>query len=224
MKAKKIILSALSVIVILVISFSAWYRFGFLRMPERIIPDAPTSFVSPANGEVIAIHFWHGDSLVVEKELRDAMTTFTGSLGDSGYIVSIMLQINDVHYQRAPINARLVEKKYQPGKFNSAVKHLNRFGIRFENEYNELLFETENGTRFKVIQIAGYVARRIEDFLETGQPVKQGEVIGVIKLGSQVTMVFPHNVNLKIKEGDYVIDGETIIADEIVFEAALTGE
>ena len=173
-------------------------------------------FVSPANGIVSSIQTWNGDTAVIEKELRKAVMTFTGDVADSGYIVSIIMNVNNVHYQRAPVNSKVVRKMYTPGLFRNAVKKVNRYGIRFENENNEILLETMNGTRFKVIQIAGFLARRIEDYVEPGQVLKQGEVIGLIKLGSQVTLVFPSNVKILVKEDALVTDGETIIAEEVI--------
>ena len=47
----------------------------------------------------------------------------------------------------------------------------------FQNEYHSMLFETPETYQFRVIQIAGFVARRIVDFLNPGQEVKQGEKI-----------------------------------------------
>jgi phosphatidylserine decarboxylase precursor-related protein len=57
------------------------------------------------------------------------------------------------------------------------------------------------------------MARRIEDYVQPDQNVKQGDVIGLIKLGSQVTVILPHNTIIKTKVGETVTDGETVIAE-----------
>ena len=90
----------------------------------------------------------------------------------------------------------------------------NEYGTRFENEHNEMLFESASGKKYKVVQIAGFLARRIEDYVQTEQQVKQGEIIGLIKLGSQVTVIFPHDVTPIVKVGEVTIDGETVIGKE----------
>jgi phosphatidylserine decarboxylase len=46
------------------------------------------------------------------------------------------------------------------------------------------------------------------------QVVKQGDVIGLIKLGSQVTVLLPHDVTVLVKNGDVTVDGETILGKE----------
>jgi phosphatidylserine decarboxylase len=74
-----------------------------------------------------------------------------------------------------------------------------------------MLFEREDGIRFRVIQIAGFLVRRIVSYIEPGDEVEQGEIIGLIKFGSQVTIIFDKNVEVLVKEGDKVIDGETIL-------------
>ena len=203
-------------VIVLAAALGFLYRFWFLRMPERHIPQLDNIFVSPANGTVSGIQKWSGDTAVIEKNLRSAVPAFTGSVGDSGYIVSIVMLISDVHYQRAPIKCRLVKKIYSPGLFDSATRRVNKYGVRFGNESNQMLFETERGTRFKVIQIAGLLARKIVDYIEPGQQMKQGDIIGLIRFGSQVTLILPANVELRVKEGDVVVDGETIIAEEIL--------
>ena len=116
--------------------------------------------------------------------MRAAVTAFTGSVADSGYIVSIIMRLSNVHYQRAPVKCKLVQKTYSPGIFDNATRSVNKYGIRFGNESNQMLFETEGGTRFKVIQIAGRLARKIVDYTQPDQIIRQGDIIGLIRFGS----------------------------------------
>jgi len=55
------------------------------------------------------------------------------------------------------------------------------------------------------------LARRISCFVRPNQKIHKGEEIGLISLGSQVLLVIP-NLKLLVKEGQRVVDGETIIA------------
>lgn len=198
-------------------AYHAFHQLYFLRLPDRNIPNDPTAFVSPADGLVYAVKEW-GDSIeVVPKDLNGAVRLMTDGLGNKGTLVSITLNLHNIHYQRAMIEGRYLASEYKKGEFNNALVHENEYGMRFENEHNIMLFESAKGTKYKVIQLAGFAARRIEDFMvEKGQqPVKQGDVISVIKLGSQVTVIFPEGVEVLVKPGDRVIDGETILAREL---------
>ena len=69
--------------------------------------------------------------------------------------------------------------------------------------------------KVKVIQIAGFLARRIKCFIKANQKVNKGDEIGMITLGSQATIIMPSNVKIKIRINDKVMAGSTIIADYI---------
>lgn len=198
----------LNVLLLLTIGY---YRFWFLRMPDRNTPHNNQMFISPANGTVVSIKPWNSETLTVTKEQFGAINVWTQDVDTAGTIVSIQLHVANVHYQRAPVAGKVLAKRYVTGSFNNAVRMSNEYGIRFENEHNELLFETQKGIKYKVIQIAGFVARRIEDYVQPQQRVQQGDVIGLIKLGSQVTVILPHQIKVAVKVGDTVTDGETAL-------------
>ena len=81
-----------------------------------------------------------------------------------------------------------------------------------ENEKNEIIIKNPDIGKIKVIQIAGFVARRIESFVTEGQNIEKGHRIGRINLGSQVSLILPKNITLEVKEGQRVKAGSTIIA------------
>jgi len=201
--------------IILVVFLFTYYQVWFLRQPNRNIPADNHLFVSPANGKIVSIHTWNSQSLVVTKEEYGAINVWTKDVDTAGTIISIQMNVANVHYQRAPVGGKVISEKYTHGSFHNAVQMCNEYGIRFENEHNEFLMETPSGKRYKVVQIAGFLARRIVDYTQPGQVVKQGDVIGLIKLGSQVTILFPHDVQVVAKNGDITVDGETILAKEL---------
>ncbi len=203
-------------IVVLVGAYYAFHNLYFLRLPDRNVPNDASVFVSPADGLVFAVKEWNQLEEIVPKDLNGAIKVMTAGLGERGTLVSITLNLHNIHYQRAMIEGRYLSSEYKKGEFNNALVHENEYGMRFENEHNVMLFESSKGTRYKVIQLAGFAARRIEDFMVAGgeASVKQGDVISVIKLGSQVTVIFPEGVEVLAKPGDRVIDGETILARE----------
>lgn len=196
---------------ILILISIGYYYLWFLRQPDRVIPMDEHAFISPANGEIVAITPWKSDELQWEKD-DGVVKVLTEGVGETGWLVAIEMDVTNVHYQRAPVDSRLIAEEYTEGKFNNALIQTNKYGFRVENERNVLTFEADKGYKYKVVQVAGLVARRIEDYLKPNQEVKRGEVIGLIKLGSQVAVILPQEVKPKVEIGDIVTDGETILA------------
>lgn len=195
------------------ILFASFYRFWFLRCPQRNVPQVENAFVSPANGQIVSITKFDKEWIDVTKEKFGVVHLWTKDVDTTGYIISIQMTPVHVHYQRMPVNGKILAHKHTDGSFNNAIVMGNDLGIRFENEHNEILLANQNGEKFKVVQIAGFLARRIVDFTELNQEKKTGELIGLIKLGSQVTVILPNNYLPKVKVGETVIDGETILAE-----------
>ena len=81
-----------------------------------------------------------------------------------------------------------------------------------QNEYNAMLFESDNWVRYRIIQIAWAMARRIVSFVDVDDEVQQWEIIWLIRFGSQVTVIFDSNVEVIAKIWDKVVDGETVLA------------
>ena len=66
-----------------------------------------------------------------------------------------------------------------------------------------------------MIQIAGFLARRISTFVKVGDSVNQGDIFGLINLGSQVSIVLPKDVVINVRKGQKVRAGESIIAKRL---------
>lgn len=206
-------LRALSyVLAALFILLWAYYQFWFLRIPDRKVPNDNTQFSSPANGIVGCVQYWNADTIRILKEKYGAVDVWTRDVDTTGWLIGIVMDPTNVHFQRCPVDAQVISKKKTPGSFNNAVNNDNPYQLRFENEHNEILFQATNGSRFKTVQIAGFVARRIEDFVTPAQQLKQGEVYGLIKLGSQVAVILGSGYQPNVKPGETVTDGETVLA------------
>lgn len=210
----KILKRVLFILLAVIVFCAAYYKFWFLRLPDRNIPSNNSVFVAPANGKIVSVRQWNSESLLVTKAQLGVINVWTKDVDTAGTIISIQMDPTNVHFQRAPVAGKIISKHYQKGNFRNAVVMSNEYGIRFENEHNEILMETPTGKKYKIIQIAGFLARRIEDYVKPEQQVKQGEVIGLIKLGSQVTVILPHDVTVVAKAGTVTIDGETVLATE----------
>jgi phosphatidylserine decarboxylase len=71
-----------------------------------------------------------------------------------------------------------------------------------------------------VVQIAGFLARRISSTVNMGERLKRGDRIGMIKLGSKVDLYLPDGVNPVVKVGDKVKAGISIIGEDSFEEEA----
>jgi len=205
-----LIIVSLSVFLLIIVVFLLFYRFIFLRNPVREIPYG-NYIVSPADGNIGGIFHTAENDISIEKGLLGKIKTLTKDVGDKVVIVLIIMNVWHVHYQRAPIEGKVIKTRYKRGKFQNAVMKGSSFRT-IDNERNEILFK---GKRFKVkiVQIAGLIARRIICFVKPGEKVMKGQHVGLIRLGSQVALIMPGNVRLKVRKGEPVKGGSTIIAE-----------
>lgn len=159
----------------------------FFRDPERI-PPAGDVMVAPADGKVVAV-----------KQVAPGETR-----------VSIFLNIFNVHVNRTPIPGMITGITYQKGKFLAASHE----AASIENEQNTLV--VENGTtRVVCRQIAGLIARRIVCYKQAGERLAPAERIGYIKFGSRVDVLYGPEWRTKVKPGDRVAAGTSILAERI---------
>jgi phosphatidylserine decarboxylase len=156
----------------------------FFRDPNRTAPNGAVA-VSPADGRVVSV-----------KAVEPNSTR-----------VSIFLNIFDVHVNRTPIAGRITDVEYQPGRFLVA----SREGASAENEQNVVTVEGD-GTRVVFKQIAGLIARRIVCWKKTGDVVRAGERIGLIKFGSRVDVFFGPEWDVTVNVRERVSGGSSVIA------------
>jgi phosphatidylserine decarboxylase len=64
-----------------------------------------------------------------------------------------------------------------------------------------------------VRQIAGLIARRIVTYGAVGDHVDQGARLGIIRFGSRVDVFVPPGSSVKVKTGDPIIAGTTVLAE-----------
>jgi phosphatidylserine decarboxylase len=162
----------------------------FFRDPERKIPEGENIFVSPADGKVI---------LIKDVYEKDYLKT------DSKEI-SIFMSLFNVHVNRSPYDGKVSFIKHSSGKF--LVAHKDAASI--ENENVVMVLEGRNG-KIVVRQVAGFLARRIVSKVIVGDELRRGERYGMIKFGSRLDVYLPKDVKIKVKVGDKVKAGETIL-------------
>lgn len=120
--------------------------------------------------------------------------------------ISTYLNLFDVHVTRAPCDATVVEQTYLRGSHRAASSdsaHLNeRMEWRLDTEHGELV----------LIQYAGAVARRIVAHKRSGDVLRGGEAIGLIRFGSRVDVVLPAGLRTAVGEGQRTFGGATVLA------------
>jgi len=174
----------LAIVPVLLGAFFLW----FFRDPERIIPDAPGAIVSPADGKVTSV----------------AQFDFNGRRQTR---VSIFLNVFDVHVNRTPIGGKIRNVEYRKGKFHNAMGETS-------SEHNEQNIVTIEGDGQTVVlkQIAGLLARRIVFNYRVGDTVQRGQRIGLMKFGSRCDVIFDTDASVKVKVGDKVSGGSSVLA------------
>jgi phosphatidylserine decarboxylase len=169
---------------ILLAAFFLW----FFRDPQRTIPTAPGLIVSPGDGKVTE---------------TVAISTPDGPRQR----VSIFLSVFNVHVNRSPIGGKLTRVRYTKGQYLNAMNPASAD----KNEQNAV---TVQGEGFEVTfkQIAGLLARRIVFNPSEGDRVERGQRIGLIKFGSRVDVILPAEATIRVKVGQIVKGGASVLA------------
>jgi phosphatidylserine decarboxylase len=165
----------------------ALFVLNFFRDPERNIPSDPRAIVSPADGRIVQVIKEEIDGSVMER-------------------MSIFMSPWNVHVNRAPVSGVIRKVSYRPGAFHVA----SRPGASVENEQNLFTIEGEHGS-VHVRQIAGALARRIVFWKRPGDRIERGERVGLIKFGSRVDVLVKPGTEWRVKIGDHVRAGSTIL-------------
>jgi phosphatidylserine decarboxylase len=162
----------------------------FFRNPKRTPPENEQAVISPADG--VVIYLGNAREPHLDREMLK---------------ISIFMSVFNVHINRVPVSAKVVDLFYRPGKFLD-VRHER---ATFENEQQGLVLETAGGATIVVVQVAGLIARRIVCYPVIGTILKKGERYGLIRFGSRLDVYLPHGAELKVKMGDKTVAGETIL-------------
>jgi phosphatidylserine decarboxylase len=164
----------------------------FFRDPRRRYDGSAGVVLAPAEGLVTAVE------PVVDSEI-----------GPGSYTrVVTFLSVFDVHVQRCPVDGEVVFSGLLRGKKLAAF----RADVGDKNERYTNVFQRPNGDRIGVRQLAGLLARRVVSYLDRGDKMKRGDLLGVIKFGSRVDLYVPASYEVLVKKGDRVRVGETPMA------------
>jgi phosphatidylserine decarboxylase len=172
-------------------ALASFFRDPLFRRPAT---SEARDFVSPADGLVSAV-----------LEVPEHVAT-----GGPATIVRIYLSVFDVHINRAPCEATVVDTIHTPGKY---------LDVRIEesakvNESLVMRLRTPSGMLLGVKQISGKVARHIVCPVAAGLQLARGQRYGMIKFGSTTELVVPtaEVERILVAKGDRVKGGVTVLA------------
>jgi phosphatidylserine decarboxylase len=164
------------------------FAFWFYRDPDRTPPEGEGILAAPADGKVV--------------EILPATHPFTGEATKVG----IFMDVFSVHVNRVPCRGSVEYLEFVPGRkiaaFAPKASEINaRHYVGLSTAYGPVL----------LVQIAGLLARRIVCRLRRGDVLSAGDRYGMIKLGSKVDIYLPRGVKLKVKVGDKVYAGKSLL-------------
>lgn len=176
-------------------SIPLWIIFVFVlqffRDPAREIPQQEGVVLSPADGRVIKV-----ERTQDPYGQREAI------------LVSVFMNVFNVHSNRSPVDGTVQKMQYFPGKFVNA--DLDKAST--DNERNAVVLTTNDGQTVTFVQVAGLIARRILCYIKVGDVLTRGQRYGFIRFGSRVDVYLPLTATVKVAIGDKVSATTTILA------------
>jgi phosphatidylserine decarboxylase len=167
------------------------FLVSFFRIPNRKLTIADGAIIAPADGKVVVIEETIDVEYFKDKRLQ----------------VSIFMSPANVHVNRNPIDGEVVYSQYHKGKYLVAWHPKSST----DNERHSVVIKKDD-TMILVKQIAGALAKRIVNYLQVGQKVKQTDEMGFIKFGSRVDLLLPIGTRVHVELNQAVQGGVTVIA------------
>ncbi len=178
-----------------ILELLAWvvvlFVLQFFRDPAREIPQDAGAVLSPADGRVIKV-----ERTQDPYGQREAI------------LISVFMNVFNVHSNRSPVDGTVELVQYFPGKFVNA--DLDKASA--ENERNAVVLKTTDGQTVTFVQVAGLIARRILCYIKAGDVLARGQRYGFIRFGSRVDVYLPLDAGVKVSIGDKVSATATILA------------
>jgi phosphatidylserine decarboxylase len=167
------------------------FVISFFRIPHREYTVQENAVIAPADGKVVAIEEIQADEYFTDRRIQ----------------VSIFMSPLNVHVNRNPVSGEVVYSQYHKGKYLVAWHPKSST----DNERHTVVYR-KAGKELLVKQIAGALAKRISNYLQPGQEVKQTAEMGFIRFGSRVDLLLPLDARIQVNIGEMSKGGVTIIA------------
>jgi phosphatidylserine decarboxylase len=171
--------------------FHPRYLAYFYRDPERRVPPGD-DILAPADGVVT--------SVAVRAGIR---------------YIEIALSFWDMHVQRSPLAGEVVCIEDLGATFTDGEGANFAFlREKFCPVQNRIVLKTPIG-EIAIRLITSVAARRLEAWVEPGEPIARGRRIGRILLGSTVVLELAESHPVTVARGQRVRAGETVVAHSV---------
>jgi phosphatidylserine decarboxylase len=167
------------------------FLIWFFRDPERHAPQAKALVVAPADGKIVGLAKSDNAPLLAGDQTR----------------ISIFMSPFDVHINRMPVAGTIEDVCHRQGRFLAAY----RDEAVEQNEQNAMRIADVEGRKVGVVQVAGFLARRVVCKARKGDTMNRGERFGLIMFGSRTDLYLPPDAEITVVEGQKVKGGETVI-------------
>lgn len=171
-----------------------WFSCHFFRDPERVVPQGQGLVVSPADGKIISI-----------TKINDPIT------GEKRLCICVFMNVFSVHVNRVPVSGTITNIVYHSGKFFNAAWDK----AATDNERCIYQLVDKNGQSFTFVQIAGLIARRIVCRVDNNDVLQRGQRFGLIRFGSRVDLYLPEGYAERVRIGEQVFAGQSIVAQKV---------
>jgi len=181
-----------------VVSIPLWiitaFVIQFFRDPPRAVPELENAVLSPADGRIVKV-----------ERCTDPYA------GREALLISVFMNVFNVHSNRSSVNGTIRDVKYFPGLFVNA--DLDKASS--ENERNAVVIDTViagQAQTVTLVQVAGLIARRILCYVHAGETLHKGQRYGFIRFGSRVDVYLPLSATPLVAPGDKVSATSTVLA------------
>lgn len=199
-EARRYVLGPLTLGVLLLVMRrrTGWFALGvagaaslFFRDPNRPLGADQGVVYAAADGIVTGVETTEDPWIAGGKALR--VTTF--------------LSLHNVHVNRSPVAGRVTRMQEIKGRFAPALARSaegnNRNRIEIDGQVSPVV----------VVQISGFIARKISQWIRVGDSVAAGQRIGLIHFGSRTDVLLPPEcADPLVRVGDRVRAGITPVA------------
>jgi phosphatidylserine decarboxylase len=224
-------ISAAALLLLLAALYLLWRYWWFWRNPRRNIPRGE-HFLSPADGTVVYVKRAAPYEPIISCKQGRAVSIndiVHEELDQAKILIGIFMSPLSVHYNRAPLTATLAYKKQYPAE----GKNLHMGSMHWRCIWRKLPIYANSphviqnnravshwrgqirgqAASWYVVQIGGGSVHGIDVNPAVGEQVEQGEIFGMIRVGSQVDLIAPDlpGLSVKVAPGDRVVAGETVL-------------
>jgi phosphatidylserine decarboxylase len=166
---------------------------SFFRDPDRFPSRTDGVVLSGADGKVTDV----------------AEVEMPGMPGVKCHRVSVFMSPLNVHVNRAPVGGVVTRVEHTAGDFRAAF----RDEASEHNERNLMVFRDAADRPFGMMQVAGYLARRIICKLRVHDRIEPAQRIGLIMFGSRVDHFIPLEYRVTVAPGARVRAGESVLGE-----------